>query len=97
MSQKGNRAPSSMGLALLLKSRSAQAVGVALHELTTNAVKYGALSVQAGRVEVKWSLAATGMLVIVWSESNGPPAKPPPGRGFGTLVVQQIVRGELKG
>jgi PAS domain S-box-containing protein len=85
------------GPALLLKSRSAQAVGLALHELTTNAVKYGALSANAGRVKVGWSLAANGMLVIVWTEYNGPPVKTPSGRGFGTLVVQQIVKGELKG
>jgi PAS domain S-box-containing protein len=85
------------GPALLLKSRSAQAVAVALHELTTNAVKYGALSANAGRVKVEWSLAANGMLVIVWTESNGPRVGPSSDRGFGTLVVQQIVKGELKG
>jgi len=86
-----------IGPDLLLKSRSAQSLAVALHELATNAVKYGALSTKSGRVQVKWSLAADGMLVIVWTESNGPPVDPPSGRGFGTLVVQQIVKGELKG
>jgi PAS domain S-box-containing protein len=86
-----------MGPDLLLKPKSAQSIAVALHELTTNAVKYGALSVSGGRVQVKWSLAADGRLVIVWTESNGPPVEPPSGRGFGTLVLQQIVKGELKG
>jgi PAS domain S-box-containing protein len=86
-----------MGLDLLLKSRSAQSVAVALHELATNAAKYGALSVKTGRVLIKWSLASDGVLVIVWTESNGPPVKPPSGSGFGTLVVQQILKGELKG
>jgi PAS domain S-box-containing protein len=84
------------GPVLQLKSRSAQAVAIALHELTTNAVKYGALSATAGRVEVEWSLVG-GMIVIVWTETNGPPVKPPSGRGFGTLVVQEIVKGELNG
>jgi two-component sensor histidine kinase len=68
-----------------------------MHELTTNAIKYGALSVNAGREQVEWSLAADGKLFIVWTESNGPPVKPPSRGGFGTLVVQQIVKGELKG
>ena len=86
-----------LGLDLLLKSRSAQSVAVAVHELATNAAKYGALSVNTGRVLVKWSVEADGMLVIIWTESNGPPVKPSSSRGFGTLVVQQIVKGELKG
>jgi two-component sensor histidine kinase len=86
-----------IGPNLLLKPRSAQSTAVALHELTTNAVKYGALSVPAGRVQVEWSLAADGRLVIVWTESNGPPVQPPSRRGFGTLVVEQVVKGELKG
>jgi PAS domain S-box-containing protein len=86
-----------IGPNLLLKPKSAQTVAVALHELTTNAVKYGSLSVPAGRVRVQWSLAADGKLVIVWTESDGPPVKPPSRRGFGTLVVEQIVGGDLKG
>jgi PAS domain S-box-containing protein len=86
-----------MGLDLLLKPRSAQCVAVALHELATNAAKYGALSVQTGRVLIEWSLTSDGMLVIVWTESNGPLVKPPSSGGFGTLVIQQIVKGELKG
>jgi two-component sensor histidine kinase len=45
--------------------------GLALHELTANAVKYGTLSAKAGSVKVRWSLAANGMLVIVWTESHG--------------------------
>ena len=85
------------GPALRLKSRSAQAVAIALHELATNAAKYGALSVKAGRVKVEWLLLPAGMLAIVWTESGGPPTKPPSGRGFGTMVVQEIVKGELNG
>jgi PAS domain S-box-containing protein len=85
------------GPALQLKSRSAQAVAIAMHELATNAAKYGALSVKAGRVNVEWFLKAGGMLVIVWTETGGPPTEPPSGQGFGSLVVQEIVKGELNG
>jgi PAS domain S-box-containing protein len=85
------------GPVLQLKSRSAQAVAVALHELATNAVKYGALSATAGRVKVEWSLVAGGVMVIIWTETGGPPVKPPSGQGFGTLVIQEIVKGELNG
>jgi PAS domain S-box-containing protein len=86
-----------IGPSLLLKPGSAQSVTIALHELTTNAVKYGALSVTAGRIRVEWSHAADGRLVIVWTESNGPRVVPPSRRGFGTTVVEQIIKGELNG
>ncbi len=86
-----------VGPDLLLKPRSAQSVAVALHELTTNAVKYGALSTEAGRLHVAWSIASDGKLVITWTESNGPPVKPPSGCGVGTIVFQQILRGKLNG
>jgi PAS domain S-box-containing protein len=84
-----------IGPNLLLKPRSAQSIAIALHELTTNAVKYGALSVSAGRVRVEWAPLPEGRLVIVWEESNGPRVKRRPShRGFGTRVVEQIMRGE---
>ena len=61
-----------------------------LHELTTNAVKYGALSVPSGRLRVEWSRGETH-LVIRWSETDGPPVKPPERQGFGTRVVNRII------
>ena len=61
------------GPSLILKPKSAQSIAIVLHELTTNAVKYGALSISAGRVQVDWSRAPDGSLVIVWTESDGPP------------------------
>jgi two-component sensor histidine kinase len=69
-----------------------------LHELTTNAVKYGALSVPAGRVKVEWSPAAGERFVFRWAEtaahrSSRPPARP----SFGTRVLDQIIRAELGG
>jgi len=86
-----------IGPDLLLKPRSAQSLAVALHELTTNAVKYGALSVIVGRVRVEWSLATDGRLVIVWTECLGPRVSAPLHQGFGTRVVRQIINGELNG
>ena len=65
---------------LILKPQSAQLVAMVLHELTTNAVKYGALSNASGRVLVKWLHAANGRLVLRWIERNGPPVKPPASR-----------------
>lgn len=86
-----------IGPSLQMKPKSAQSVACVLHELTTNAVKYGALSVNAGRVRVEWSLAADGNLVIIWTEVNGPSVKPPSRRGFGTVVIEEVIKGELKG
>lgn len=86
-----------IGPNLMLKPKSAQSIAVALHELTTNAVKYGALSVSTGRVRVEWSHAADRRLIVVWTESNGPRVEPPSRRGFGTNVIEQIFQGQLKG
>ena len=66
-----------------------------LHELTTNAVKYGALSVPSGRVRIEWSREGRD-LVICWSEADGPPVKPPQRQGFGTRVVNRVIQ-QLKG
>lgn len=70
---------------------------MALHELATNAVKYGALSVPAGRLLVEWWRPAQGGLVLRWTEHGGPAVKPPTRRGFGTGVVNRMIRDQLKG
>jgi two-component sensor histidine kinase len=75
----------------------AQAVAFAVHELATNAAKYGALSVTEGRVKVEWSQASDGRLVVCWTETGGPPVKPPSHRGFGTRVIEGMIQGPLKG
>ena len=82
---------------LILKPQSAQLVAMVLHELTTNAVKYGALSNASGRVRVKWLHAANGRLVLCWIERNGPPVKPPQRQGFGVRAVNQAIRSQLNG
>jgi PAS domain S-box-containing protein len=81
---------------LFLKPQSAQLIAMALHELTTNAVKYGALSILPGRVRVKWLQIANGKLALRWTETNGPPVKPPMRQGFGTRVLDRAIQ-QLKG
>jgi len=82
---------------VLLETGTAQTIAVFLHELATNAAKYGALSVPEGRVEVQWSRAADGRLVLRWTEMDGPPVEPPSRQGFGTRVMGAMIRGQLKG
>jgi len=82
---------------LMLEPEPAQSIAIALHELATNAVKYGALSVPAGRVRIEWSRGGAGTLLIRWTETDGPPVKPPTRQGFGTRVMERLVRGQLDG
>ena len=76
---------------LRLNAAAAQAIGLALHELATNAGKYGALSVDAGRVDVRWRLEGV-TFVMSWTERNGPPVSPPERRGFGSTVVDPMAK-----
>jgi PAS domain S-box-containing protein len=85
------------GPQLLLEPNTAQTIGMTLHELATNAAKYGALSVVKGRVEVKWSLAASDRLILTWTEMGGPTVKKPTHRGFGTRVMERMIRDQQGG
>jgi two-component sensor histidine kinase len=80
------------GPSVILKPELAQAMAVALHELATNAAKYGALSEAGGRVRVEWSRAADGRLVLRWAEAGGPPVNPPTHKGFGTHMIDAMIR-----
>jgi PAS domain S-box-containing protein len=80
-----------------LEPTIAQAVAVILHELATNAAKYGALSKTEGRVELNWSHKPDGRLVLRWTERDGPKIAAPKGKGFGTRVINAMVRDQLKG
>jgi len=84
-----------------LAPNTAVAIGMALHELTTNAVKYGALSVDAGRVEVSWSVegldAETDRVRILWVEVGGPTVHKPTRRGFGSRLIVGGLAHELDG
>ena len=85
------------GPSLLLEPNSAQTIAVTLHELATNAAKYGALSVPAGRIQVEWSRAADGRIVLRWAETGGPLVKPLTRRGFGMRVMESMIREQLQG
>jgi two-component system, chemotaxis family, CheB/CheR fusion protein len=77
---------------VLLEPRAALALGMAVHELTTNAVKYGALSVLEGNVHIDWAVEKTtngDRLVFNWVERNGPPVTPPGHRGFGMTLIER--------
>jgi two-component sensor histidine kinase len=67
-----------------------------LHELATNAAKYGALSTANGRVDLKWSQEANGPLRLRWIETGGPTVQPPTRTGFGGRVIEQMIA-QLKG
>jgi two-component sensor histidine kinase len=84
------------GPALVLRSKPALAIAMAVHELSTNAAKYGALSDAAGHVEVQWRLA-DGMLEFSWIERGGPPVAPPTRQGFGSLLITRALEGETHG
>ncbi len=84
----------------LLKPEAAQALGMALHELATNAGKYGALSCRQGTVRVEWEIAANGqgsIFKIRWIERNGPPPEQPKRQGFGQKVMVQMAEYALEG
>ncbi len=91
----GSRAELS-GPPVMLEANSTQALCMALHELATNAVKYGALSQPGGVVSVNWWLAER-RLRLTWRESGGPPTAEPTRRGFGTRVIEQTIQGQLGG
>ena len=96
-SQDGDARARIGGPDLLLEADTAQAIAVTLHELATNAAKYGALSATRGRVQVEWSRATDGRLALRWTESGGPAGKTPTCQGFGTRVMERMIRGQLKG
>lgn len=82
---------------VLLEPHAAQAIAITLHELTTNAAKYGALSVPEGQVDVRWSLAANSRVILRWTENGGPPTTTPTHHGFGATVIARVIRSELNG
>lgn len=84
------------GPEISLEPTRAQAVSVTLHELATNAAKYGALSVPGGHVRVQWRRDGA-RLVLRWEERGGPSVKEPAKRGFGTRVMDSMIRGQLNG
>lgn len=85
------------GPELFLTPRAAAALSLTLHELAVNAVKYGSLSVESGRVEVVWRVAPDGGFNLEWLETGGPMTSPPDVRGFGMTLIEDVVGRELGG
>jgi two-component sensor histidine kinase len=82
------------GPSLVLSAKAAQNFALALHELATNAAKYGALSTAAGRVDISWSIAKTNgstQFTFRWQERGGPVVAPPTQKGFGSTVLEQVM------
>jgi len=80
------------GPAVMLRPEAAQSLGLALHELAINAVKYGALSALAGRIAINWAWQPQHdppAVEILWTETGGPKVVAPVRRGFGSLVVER--------
>lgn len=80
--------------------RAALALGMAVHELATNAAKYGALSVASGVVTARWSLSGSAddqRLILDWTESGGPPVAEPARKGFGGRLIELSIRHDLAG
>lgn len=99
--EPGQRRISMNGLGLRLKPDAAQMIGMALHELSTNAAKYGALSNQTGQVSISWNIevesGGEAVFQLKWVERGGPQVAPPARKGFGTTVIQRVAGQSLNG
>jgi two-component sensor histidine kinase len=85
---------------LNLSPRAAQAIGMALYELMTNAAKYGALSTPAGRIRIDWTIECAdeeSSFHLEWREQGGPPVPAPTHRGFGHIVIAEMTARSLQG
>jgi two-component sensor histidine kinase len=86
-----------VGPPVLIDVDAAQPLAMAVHELVTNAAKYGALSVPGGRLDISWSVEGE-RLRLVWRELGGPRlAGPPPRSGFGSKLIRTLFEGQLRG
>lgn len=84
------------GTPVRLKPSAVQPASMIFHELATNAAKYGAFSTPEGRLSIGWNSAGGDRLVLTWQEQGGPPlAGPPRRRGFGTTLLESILRAQL--
>ena len=84
------------GPRVTLQPKQAIAITMALHELATNATKYGALSSDDGQVELAWTVK-DDRFRLCWDEGGGPPAKPPERKGFGLRMIERALASDLSG
>ncbi len=80
-----------------MDGRAYSIMALVLHELSTNAAKYGALSAAGGRLEIGWDLSDVGACTLRWSENGGPPVRPPSRRGFGSILIDRSIPFDLGG
>jgi PAS domain S-box-containing protein len=83
------------GAMVPLSTRQSLGLSLVLHELATNATKYGALSVEGGQLAVSWAVETDGKIRLVWEESGGPAVEPPTYRGFGTRLIERALKDEI--
>jgi PAS domain S-box-containing protein len=99
--RKSNERVHIVGPSVHLPARYAINLGLVLHELVTNAAKYGALSTPAGHLELRWAVVPhqdrSSRLRIHWQESGGPAVEPPKRQGFGSQLIRRSIEGELAG
>ena len=95
-----NERVSAQGPTIVISAKIAQTLTLVMHELATNAAKYGALSIESGRVEVSWKITRTDddgeQFTLDWSESGGPPPELPRQHGFGSTIITKVVGIELR-
>jgi PAS domain S-box-containing protein len=84
------------GPPILLEPTAAQAIAVTLHELATNAAKYGSLSDAKGHIDLEWQHKTDGQLILRWTETGGPAVQKPTHQGFGSRVIERMI-GQLGG
>lgn len=85
------------GPALLVNTKTAEAISMILHELCINALKYGALSRPAGRVALTWEIQEQDKICMAWKEVGGPEPRQTRQKGYGTKLIEALVMGELRG
>jgi light-regulated signal transduction histidine kinase (bacteriophytochrome) len=85
------------GPAIGLNDRAFSVLALVIHEMMTNAAKYGALSIPEGRLTLSWSLTLSGDCVLEWLETAGPPVSPPTREGFGGKLIRSTIAYELSG
>jgi PAS domain S-box-containing protein len=85
------------GPTLVLGPHAVQPISLLIHEMATNAVKYGALSVEEGQVEVEWRILPDHELELRWTERGGPIVREPASRGFGSTLVREVATRQLAG
>lgn len=92
-----HRTISLVGPELWLDSRAFSVMALVLHEMSTNAAKYGSLSESGGRLDIHWHRLDTGDLELTWNETGGPPVNKPSRAGFGTVLIDRSIPYELGG